>query len=188
LEKNNNEIRKEILFRRNSLSFNEVNDKTKKISEKIIQMDCFQKAQKIFTYLDFNNEAGTRILIEEAWKRGKTVGVPKIIEERIKPFLFESYNTLEKGQYGIMVPNRNEYFVLDQETLIIVPGVAFDRFGNRIGFGKGYYDRFLAGKTNLKIGIAYDFQIISSINIKNTDIPVDIIITESEMINCGVLK
>ncbi|RLF39548.1 MAG: 5-formyltetrahydrofolate cyclo-ligase, partial [Thermoplasmata archaeon] len=101
----------------------------------------------------------------------------------IYPVEIENLDDLERGAFGILEPQNKKIYTGDID-IIIVPGIAFDFRGYRIGYGKGFYDRFLRGADALKIGIAYDFQIVKQIPEDDGDVPVDIIVSEKRVLFC----
>lgn len=134
-------------------------------------------------YVSTNKEVDTREIIQKALQEGKQVIVPltRKKKRRIVPCLLKSWGDLAPGNYGILEPQKAQSFPLADIELVIVPGVAFDREGRRLGRGKGYYDRFLAhlSPTIPRIGLAFQTQMVEKVPIQGSDIPVDVIITET---------
>ncbi len=132
-------------------------------------------------YYSFDNEIKTQKLIVSLYHRGKGIYLPKIIDGNIALGIFEGEEAMRKGAFGIMEPvvaAKGEASV----DVIVAPGVAFDMNCNRIGFGKGFYDKLLAEITcKKKVGFAYDFQVVEFIEMEEHDIPLDIIITEKNI-------
>ena len=183
--------RESLLNKRAQLTKREIADKSKTIKERLFKLKDFNLAEKIMFYLSFRNEVSTELMIKKALKRGKRIVVPSSDKENkdlplseIKDYQQE----LKTGTYGILEP-KEEYRrrVMKKELdLIIVPGVGFDKSGNRIGYGAGYYDRFLNSifLHTPKIALAYEIQLIDKIIVDQYDIPVDKIVTEKRIINC----
>ena len=145
------EIRKNILSLRNSISTNEVNNMSESIINKIYDLNVYKNSTVIMCYIDFKNEVKTEKFIRKSLHLGKKVAVPRIItydnEKYIQAiFISNMINDLERNSYGILEPKS----YLDDEVsscnieLAIVPGIAFDENHNRIGFGKGFYDKFFS--------------------------------------------
>jgi 5-formyltetrahydrofolate cyclo-ligase len=130
-------------------------------------------------YITFNGEVDTREMIEQAKKLGKIIAVPVCKKDRtMRPCLLHEGVRLTRGLYGIFEPAIKEFIGLEDLDLVIVPGVAFDQRGVRLGRGKGYYDRFLEklpDKTQT-IGLAFDFQILPDIPAVSTDANVERVI------------
>ena len=131
-------------------------------------------------------EVDTQGLIHSALEEGKRVCVPVIEPENAELALVEinSLDNLEPGYFGILEPPNGVRQPLDSIDwdLAVVPGIAFDRLGHRIGFGKGYYDKLLAAKDSPKVGLAYNFQVVEPFETLPHDVAMDLIITENETI------
>jgi len=176
-----NRIRKENLEKRNALSQEEIESKSEIICQKVIHHPVFQEADMVFAYVDAKSEAQTKEIIEYAWKAGKKVAVPKVHGEIMKFYLITSYEDLEPGCFGIREPKEVCKVIeeMPDKSLVIMPGVAFDREGNRIGYGKGYYDKyFSAYPETYKIAIAFEVQVVSKILADEFDVKADCVITE----------
>lgn len=142
-------------------------------------------------FISFNNEVLTKPIIDNSIKHEKQVFIPVTVPKTKEIIVSELLNfeeDLEVGTFGLLEPKKDflRPYSPEQLDLIIVPGVAFDSRGYRIGYGAGYYDRFLAKIDNdvPKISLAFDMQIINHVPNEEYDIPVDYIITESNFIEC----
>jgi len=149
------------------------------IRDKLFATSEFKKAKIILFYASLKNEVETDTMIKEAQTRGKTIGLPVVFEKEKKlvPYLVSDIDKqLTYGIYGIREPNKEhtESISVEDLNLVIVPGVAFDIKGNRLGRGKGYYDRFLKAlpKDAATIGLAFDFQIVNDLPHSSEDSPV----------------
>jgi len=184
-------LKQEILEKRNSLSEEEIAEKSSAIIKSLYSSPEFQAAKNILFYLSVRNEIDTQEAIKELLgKKEKTIIVPYVIKNN--PILqlseLRDFNELEKKAFDILEPKQvyiKEYNP-EKLDLIIIPGLVFDLSGHRIGYGYGYYDRFLKTiKHNpKKIGLAYDFQVIDKIPKEQHDVPMDIVLTESRVIKC----
>lgn len=185
------ELRKEIIKKRDELDYTEKTIKDKKIIEKLKDTKEYKEAKGIFVYIGFGSEINTKILIEDALEDGKEVCVPKVIKKDMVFIKINSLENLVTSSYGILEPvgDKNNFNV-DNLGLIIMPGLAFDKQGNRLGYGGGYYDKFLSNnKINVKkIALAYDFQILDKVPSEEHDIKVDSIITEEKEIEINNKK
>ncbi|MBT3465202.1 5-formyltetrahydrofolate cyclo-ligase, partial [archaeon] len=178
------ELRKEFLKKRKKFSIDNVVHLSKKINSNLKILKEYVNANSILFYVSFGNEVDTHELIKKAILDGKKVYVPKMNGEDIEVHLLKDFSTLKENKLGILEPNGSEAIKsIDEINIIIIPGVAFDKKGNRIGFGKSNYDRFLKNIEVKKIGLAYDFQVVENIEIEEHDIPIDILITESKLYN-----
>jgi 5-formyltetrahydrofolate cyclo-ligase len=177
-------IRTEMLAKLRSQDLGERNIKSHEIKRRLFTDRYFQAAKSVMFYISLDYEVNTRDMIEEALKSGKRVIVPvtKTSEKRlILSEITDPGNQLHKGAFGIDEPKREYIKAVPAETIdvVIVPGVAFDREGNRIGHGKGYFDRFLKDlpKKIPTIGLAFSFQLIDRIKALPWDVPVTKVIT-----------
>ncbi|MBI2464322.1 5-formyltetrahydrofolate cyclo-ligase [Candidatus Peregrinibacteria bacterium] len=182
-------IRKILLQKRREFSKNEKNIQNKKIASLLENTDAFQKAKVIFTYISLPDEVDTEKLIKK-YLKSKIIVVPKTKrrEKKIEAHKLNTWKELQQKAYGILEPKAKKTWPWKKIDLALIPGVAFDRQGNRIGYGKGYYDGILHKLSCPKIGLGYHFQVLSKLFAENHDIPVDIIITDREIINCKEIQ
>ncbi len=170
-------IRKEILAKRNIFSDNNIADKI--IFNKLIS-ECME-FQKIFIYINYGSEVNTIDFINQMLSEGKEIFVPvcNIVDCTMNISRIYSTNELVKNSYGILEPLKLNS-VNEKVDVVIFPGAVFDIDGNRIGYGKGYYDKYISKLTYqpYKIGICYDFQLLDKIPSDTHDIKLDKIITE----------
>ena len=187
---NKKEIRALIKAQKKQLSPAEIKLYSEKVCEILCAEQIYKDAKVIYPYLAYNQEIITDRLIERAWADGKAVAVPKCYEDnRMEFHRISSFDDTECGMYGIPEPKCGE-IVDDDDVLIIMPGLAFDTEFNRIGYGGGYYDRYLERKQNcnfLKVAFAYDFQMVEHIDVDDHDYKVDVIITEKGCLYAGQL-
>ncbi len=169
-----NELRRELLKRRCRVNNPEAE---RAVFEKLIKEEVFLSAEVIFCYVSYGSEVGTRLLIREILRLGKTLVVPKCIDDKGHMIGVEikSEEDLKCGMYGIPEPEGCE-FDKGKIDLVIVPGVAFDKEGFRLGYGKGYYDRFLKGFKGKTIGICHKELFLEKLPRGEYDIPVDKVI------------
>lgn len=176
------DLRNIVYTRRNELNKGIKSDWDIEILKKLLQNEFYKKADVIFTYISFGGEVDTIKFIEKALSDGKTICVPRVIskKEGMEAYEISSLNDLEKGFYGILEPKGESKFISPLHIdLIVMPGVAFDKANGRIGYGGGFYDRFLKRVTaeTIKIALAYTFQIFDSIPTEEFDEKADFIIT-----------
>ncbi|MDR7856559.1 5-formyltetrahydrofolate cyclo-ligase [Tissierella sp.] len=183
-------LRKEILQKRAKIT-KEDNDKYSNIiANTLYEMSPYKEANTIMCFISFANEINTTELIETSIKHGKTVVIPITIPEtkELKVSQILDFSELEKGYYNILTPKEEFIRYVDPSTidLVLVPGVVFAENGYRIGYGGGYYDRFLSklDESVAKIAIGFDLQVVDEVPTESFDIPVDMIITEKRIIKC----
>ena len=193
-----NQIRQEFLQKRNQLTAVKVQHMSQKICDRLIRMEIFQQAETVCFYYPLGNEVSLLTAAEEALRMGKKVAFPRTEGDRIRFYPVEHLSDFREGRFHVMEPIGTEPLDvgasdLQEPLLILVPGVVFDRSRNRMGYGKGFYDRYLADLTALArgkvpndngsqvitIGIAYECQITEMIPTEATDIPMDYILTEN---------
>lgn len=185
IKSNKKNIRKSIIAKRD-LKKEENSLKDSKIFKNLISLNSYKRAKKVFIYIGFGSEINTKSLIEIMLREGKEVFVPKVLEEEMIALKITSLNNLIESKFKILEPVGEKSDIDGEEfDLIIMPGVAFDRSGNRIGYGKGYYDKYLKDiKSDIKkIALAYELQLIEEIETEEHDLKVDSIITENEIID-----
>lgn len=175
------EIRSELRAKRRALTAEEQESLSGKITKRLISLPCISQAETIMIYMSAFKEPSTFEIAEHLKKAQKKIVVPisNTKDYTITPVYLSG--TLAAGAYGIPEPMRRETADIKTIDVALIPGIGFDRTGSRIGFGKGYYDRFLAEFKGLKIGICYDFQILADIPSSEHDIKMDLIITEKRI-------
>lgn len=174
------DIRKEAKFNREK-NKNKKREADCKIYDSLIKLSEYQKADKIFIYLDFNNEVETRKIIEHALKEKKKVYIPRVEGKEMVAVSIKNLDNLIESKFKILEPI-GEAEEIDKETVMIIPGVAFSENGERVGYGGGYYDRFLENKNNKLIALAYECQIYKELPVEEHDIKIPTIITEERII------
>ena len=172
-------IRKQIFAARKSCTDKQIENWSRTIAERVTALPEFKESSRILAYADYNHEVMTGFIIEAAWKAGKEVAVPKVVGQDMVFYKLTDFSQLEKGYFGIPEPARGE-IVQWEEAAMIMPGVAFDRDNHRVGYGGGFYDRFLEKHPEIRrIAVAFDFQILDQVPVEPTDISPEVIVTES---------
>jgi len=167
------ELRNEMRTKRNSLGWAEISHYSKNICDKVQGLTEFQNAKRVMIYLPFRNEVDTGYLISS----DKQYALPVIDNDRL--LICEYSQDLIKNKYGIFEPRDRKEVPVD---LIIIPGLAFDMARNRLGYGKGHYDRLLSEMKVPTVALAYDFQIVDQLPAEEHDIKMDKIVTEKRII------
>ncbi len=182
-------IRRQLLNNRKILSKRAITEQSHRIAESLINSNMYRQSKNIMLYMATKSEVQTQEIIHSAQKEDKKIFIPLIIREsnEIMPSLIQDFKTeLTPGALGIMQPKEEYYRVVQPDILdlVIVPGVAFTRQGQRLGRGGGYYDRFLSrlGQHTVSVGLAFEMQIVEQIPTNEKDMPVDYIITEEGII------
>ncbi len=183
------EIRKKILELKNALSPKEIQDKSNTIFNKLNKIDFYNKANNVMIYVSFGSEVMTKPIIDDSLNKGKRVFIPVTVP-KTKQLIISELKDFEKdlqvGHFGVMEPKEEALRPVDPDIidLVVVPGVAFDKNGYRIGYGGGYYDRFLPrlSERTPKISLAFEMQLIDRVPKDEYDIPVEYILTEKQFI------
>ncbi|MBM4236011.1 MAG: 5-formyltetrahydrofolate cyclo-ligase [Firmicutes bacterium] len=184
-----NKLRKQIITERDQLTDEEIATKSATIAEKLYSLSAFNQAEAIMYFVSFGSEVDTRPIVEETIRRRKIALAPKAVpqsRELIPSRILDWDSDLMPGYYNIPEPRAGAMRPYDPEQidLLIVPGVAFDLKGNRLGYGGGYYDRFfslLKPGTPL-VALVFDLQIVPTVPTDEWDRPVDCVITEKRII------
>ena len=152
--------------------------KEKKITEKLLNHFKVKNSDNVLVYISMQEEVSTIFLINELLKLGKKIYAPKIVDNVIEFYQLKSLNELVKGKYNIYEPKSNAIYEKNNNSVIIVPGLLFDKNNNRLGYGGGYYDRYLNNNAIYKIGICFSDFLVENLNCESHDIKMDEVITE----------
>lgn len=179
------EIRQINKAKRKEMLSYEVCEKSKLAAGFLLNSEIYKNSKVIMLYYPLGNETDTSYIFKRALMDDKTVVYPITDSNtnEITAVLADTNTQFSKGAYSVFEPDvKNEFD--DNIDLVIVPGIAFDKRGFRVGFGKGCYDRFLGKIETFKVGLCYDFQLINDIESDNHDIKMDYLVSESGMIVC----
>lgn len=150
------------------------------VTNKVVNLPQYKSAKTVFIFSSINKEIDTKWIILDALSNKKTVAFPKIDDNEMIFHMVKDINDLNEGFFGVKEPSIFSKVVhYNQNSIVIVPGVAFDTDLNRIGYGGGYYDKFFhKNATAFKVAIAHDFQIVDTLMVNEHDVKVDMLITE----------
>ena len=180
-----NILRQKLLNERKQLGEKELLEKSSKIESKLFSMPEFKTAKTVMFYVSFNTEVFTHNMIREALKEKKVI-VPKVREKQIVLYEINNFEEIDqKDKFGILQPSKGRMAKKEEIGLIIVPGVGFDKNGHRLGYGYGYYDRFLENLKIPTIGLAFDFQIVDKLPAYGHDVKMGKVITEKRILEFG---
>lgn len=178
-------IRKRILNVRNNMSKEDVKKNSNAIMDKITSLDIYKHSKVVFIYMDFKNEVMTSNLIKRMLSEKKRVVIPYTdnINTVLIPSEITKESDLKQNSFGYFEPKSILPVNIEEIDLVIVPGVVFDKNLNRIGFGKGYYDKILnrLKPSAKKVALAHDFQVLEDIPAEEHDVKMDMIITEKNI-------
>lgn len=175
-------LRKLLLEKRDATSFDLMKIASKAIFKKLKKIESFRMAQKIGTYYPIGTEVLTQDIMQEALSEGKEIFLPKVIGENLEFRKIQNFSNLEKGSFDIMEP-RDECPVDNNLDIILVPTVGISPKGVRLGYGNGFYDRFLAKNKIETISLTFDKQIIKNIPNSDYDVIINWIVTEDRIID-----
>jgi len=170
-------LRREIREKKRAMTEQEIVSRSEKLGELFMASAAYQNAKTIYGYLPYNQEVRTVPMLEQALRDGKRVAVPKIYGDTMKFLYLDDLSKVEKNSMGIPEPVADEPVAEDKTALVLMPGVAFTKQGDRMGYGGGFYDRFLAEEPDHPtLALCYDFQIVESLPTEEFYIPVDAVL------------
>lgn len=174
------QIRNIVRGQKKNLLPAEIKERTQKILKNLYNTNEYRNAERIYVYVNYNQEVDTSLLIKEALILGKEILVPRVMGEEMEFYRIKTMDDLEEGAYGILEPVKTCPVDKAHEGFMILPGLAFDKKHHRIGYGGGFYDKYLYRYPNFyKVALCYDFQIFEEIVTEEQDIPVDCVIFEN---------
>jgi 5-formyltetrahydrofolate cyclo-ligase len=185
-------LRKETIHKLNEMNPEDHLLKSQRIQKKVLMEETLNNGEMIGITLSAFPEVETWSLVEKLWAQGKQVAVPKCdpLKRTMQFYKIDSFDQLEVVYMKLKEPVPDLTTIVEPSNIdvLIVPGVVFDRNGYRIGFGGGYYDRFLSGYGGDTISLAFDCQIVDSVPAERYDLPVKCILTETKRIQCSVME
>ena len=179
-----NEVRQLIKAYRQKLTDEDVKIQSRLIIDRLKKSDIYKTSENVFLYISYNREVDTYMLLSQCFMDGKKVYAPKVLSKTDMEFYcLSDVNDLESGYMGIMEPSDSCEKANTRNGLFIMPGLAFDYDFHRIGYGGGFYDRYLSeDNTFIKAALAFDFQLLESIPYEEHDLKPDYIITQTQFI------
>lgn len=182
---NKEELRGDFLQRRKETDKALLTEWSDSITENVLDFVAKQPIKTVMAYAAFRGEVETKGIIERLLKKGITVGLPKCFTKgQMSAFKIENYESLVPGKFGILEPVEQHLLLPEEFDLVLVPGCAFGRDMSRLGYGGGYYDRYLPRCTRAKaVGLGYAFSITDSLPRGEFDVLMDAVITEKGVMN-----
>jgi 5-formyltetrahydrofolate cyclo-ligase len=170
-------LRSRIREQKRAMTEAEINEKSRRLGELFAASALYQAAETIYGYLPYNQEVRTVPMLEQALRDGKRVAVPKVVGDEMVFIYMDDLSNVEKGYAGIPEPVENGPVADDPRALVLMPGLAFDPQGHRIGYGGGFYDKFLASEPgHPTLALCYDFHMLPHLETEELDIPVDTVL------------
>ena len=174
---NKQELRKAIRARKRAMTEEEIECRSRSLCRKFLESDAYQDCRTLYGYLPYNQEVRTVPILRQALADGKQVAVPKVYGDDMKFIVLTDLSQVSKGYAGIPEPIADGPVAQDETALVLMPGLAFDPQGHRIGYGGGFYDKFLSREPkHPTLALCYEFQMVEHLETEEYDIPVDTVI------------
>lgn len=172
-------LRQLIGEKKRAMGAEEIEARSAALAEKLFATGQYARARSLYAYLSINQEVRTTPIIERAWADGKRVAVPKTYGKDMRFIWLDSFDQLSPGAYGVPEPVADGPVADDEAALLLLPGLAFDREGRRVGYGGGYYDRYLAAHpSHPTVALCYGFQLFDRLETQAHDVPADLVISD----------
>ena len=170
-------LRKKIRELKRAMTPEQIEEKSNRLCERFLASDFYRDAKTVYGYLPYNQEVRTTPILDQALKDGKRVAVPKIYGDEMKFLYLTDLSQVAASSFGIPEPIADEPVATDSTALVLMPGLAFDTEGHRIGYGGGFYDKFLAQEPeHPTVALCYDFQMVQNLPVDDYDIPVELVL------------
>ena len=170
-------LRKTIREQKRAMTEEMILAASAELARQFYNTDLYRNAKTVYGYLPYNQEVRTVPILEQALQDGKQVAVPKVYGDTMRFILLEDLSLVAPSDMGIPEPVADEPVADDPTALVLMPGLAFDDKGNRMGYGGGFYDKFLAMEPeHPTVALCYDFQMVESIPTEEYDVPVDLVL------------
>lgn len=167
-------LRQAVREKKRAMSAEEIRSRSETLGQLLRNTDAYQRAGTVYGYLPFNQEVRLIPILEQAIRDGKRVAVPKIKDDAMYFVYMEDFTRIQPGRGGAPEPVDDGPEARERSALVLLPGLVFDEHGNRIGYGGGYYDRFLRQEPeHPTIALCYDFQVVPQLAPEPHDIPAD---------------
>ena len=171
------ELRRMIREKKRAMTPEEIASRSARLGELLAESELYRSAKTIYGYLPYNQEVRTTPMLQRALDEGKKVAVPKCYGDEMRFIYLDDLSNVEKGYAGIPEPIEDGPVAEDQTALVLMPGMAFDPQGHRIGYGGGFYDKFLAKEPDHPtLALCYEFQLLEHLETEEYDIPVDLVL------------
>lgn len=168
-------LRRQISEQKKALSEAQIAEFSQDLLEQLVCHPMYRQASAIYGYLSYNQEVRTEPILRRAQADGKRIAVPKVFGEEMRFLWLEDWSQIAEGYCGIPEPVEGE-IADDPTALVLMPGLAFDPQGHRLGYGGGFYDRFLAKEPHPTLALCYGFQLLDFLETEPHDLPVDAVL------------
>lgn len=171
------ELRSHIRSLKRQMTESEIAEKSEKLRALFTATAAYRDSSSIYGYMSYNQEVRTLPILEQALREGKRVAIPKCYGKEMRFIFIEDLSATKKSSFGIPEPVADGPVADDPTALVLMPGLAFDLEGHRIGYGGGFYDKFLAAEPDHpKVALCFDFQVVEQLQTEEFDIPVDLVL------------
>ena len=171
------ELRGFIRAKKRAMTEAEIEKKSAELAKLFLASEPYRRANTVYGYLPYNQEVRTVPMLEQALRDGKRVAVPKVYGDEMRFIYLTDLSAVEKGYAGIPEPMADGPVAHDPHALVLMPGLAFDAQGHRIGYGGGFYDKFLESEPeHPTLALCYDFQMLPALETQAHDVPVDTVL------------
>ena len=170
-------LRRTIREKKRAMTDQQIESASAELAERLFAHPAYQQAKALYGYLSYNQEVRTAAILERAQRDGKRVAVPKVYGDELKSLWREVLTAVAPGAYAIPEPVADGPVAGDPAALVLMPGLAFDRKGHRMGYGGGFYDKYLAAHPgHPTLALCYGFQMLPHLETEAHDLPVDYVI------------
>lgn len=174
-------LRKSVGAIKRAMSLELIEAYSADLTEQFCNTSDYRQAASIYVYLPYNQEVRTWEIVKRAWADGKRVAVPKVYGDIMRFLWLENFDQIAPGGWNIPEPTFDEPIADDETALILMPGLAFDHEGHRVGYGGGFYDKYLEEHPRHRlVALCYPFQLFDHLDVEEHDIPVDRVICAQE--------
>lgn len=171
------ELRRQIRELKRAMTSEQIDAASVRLGELFLNCHQYKEAKTIYGYLPYNQEVRTVPMLEQAMRDGKRVAVPKCYGDEMRFIYMDDLSKVEKGYANIPEPIADDPVADDKTALVLMPGMAFTKEGKRMGYGGGFYDKFLAAEPDHPtVALCYDFQMVEDLPTEDYDIPVDCVL------------
>lgn len=171
------QLRRMIREKKQAMTLEQIDTASRDLAKQLFATEQYRNAKTLYGYLPYNQEVRTVPVLEQALRDGKRVAVPKVYGDEMRFIYIADLTQIEKGYAGIPEPVADGPVAGDPTALVLMPGLAFDAEGHRIGYGGGFYDRFLANEPgHPTVALCYGFQMMDSLETEEFDVPVDLVL------------
>ena len=171
------ELRRQIRELKRAMTSEQIDAASARLGELFLNCPQYKEAKTIYGYLPYNQEVRTVPMLEQAMREGKRVAVPKCYGDEMRFIYMDDLSKVEKGYANIPEPIADDPVADDKTALVLMPGMAFTQDGKRMGYGGGFYDKFLAAEPDHPtVALCYDFQMVEDLPTEDYDIPVDCVL------------